>query len=777
MRTDKSTGTDPARQDFRVADVVGSPPMTAGDQATVPDAAVAPYSAEDDWIRRARMIEVVADFTAGRHAPVVMISGPGGAGKSILSRQLQEVDGRVRLDLPLSPRLDEPAALTRALVDLLETVGPKAPNLHSSIGGAEPGFSTVVLPALARLVRSRTRPYTVVIDDVHLLRQAASTEVLGVLCAAIPSSCRLILLSRDPTPRWLARVRVEGRLLEISESDLRFDVGEAAELLRGHGVSCSAQDVEEVVLDTEGWAVAIYLTALARSPRGRSTHSPLSIRTAHPLRAITDYVSTEILPPLAPDLRDFLMRTSVLEELTAELCDAVLLRTDSATSLSRLIEQLQLVIPLDPAGSRVRYHHLLGESLRLELARSAPTEVPELHRRASEWFTRSGDLDAAIRHAKSAHDIALTGRLVWSGTMACLGRGDTARLAFWLRDLADEQIVADSWLSLSAGWLAFQTAETDRMDRWILHCERHAGPGWKGRASEEPYAAALAFLVALVGRAGLDESLELCESAVRGLPPDEGFRAAAEFILGVVLTLKRRADEGVRCLVEAERLARVLDVPLIRADALSWRGVLALAEGDHATGQRLILLAREVILDHRLERLASSAHCLTAQALVQALRRDPEAPATLAAARRLTVRLGDVAPWFEVCGRLIQARAATALGDRSLAAQLILEARARMTADLRETVAQDLLDDSESALARLRVAGVYSPALTAAEMRVLQFLPSHLQLPQIGEHLFVTQNTVKTHVTSIHRKLGVSSRAEAVERARELGLLEAPAYD
>lgn len=100
-----------------------------------------------------------------------------------------------------------------------------------------------------------------------------------------------------------------------------------------------------------------------------------------------------------------------------------------------------------------------------------------------------------------------------------------------------------------------------------------------------------------------------------------------------------------------------------------------------------------------------------------------------------------------------------------------------MTPELDGTLAQELLDEAESALAHLRADGLYSPALTAAEMRVLQFLPSHLQHSQIGEHLFVSQNTVKTHVGSIYRKLGVSTRAEAVQRARELGLLEAPAYD
>ena len=300
------------------------------EDAFVPGAAVTPASEGAGWITRTRLLEVVNGFTRERPAPVVMVSGPGGAGKSILARQLHETDGRARLELPISARLDEPAAMTRALVDLLETVGPRAPNLHSSIGAAEPGFSTVVLPALARLVRSRPRPYTVVIDDVHLLRHPASREVLRVLCGAIPPACRVILLSRDPTPAWLARVRAEGRLLEVSDSELRFDVTEATELLHRQGVSYSAEDVDEIVRATEGWAVAIYLTAWAMSSGARSTPSAPSTGASYPLRAIADYISTEILPPLDSDLRSFLLRTSVLEELTPDLCDSVLRRDDSA---------------------------------------------------------------------------------------------------------------------------------------------------------------------------------------------------------------------------------------------------------------------------------------------------------------------------------------------------------------------------------------------------------------------------------------------------------------
>lgn len=751
--------------------------MPAVEVPPATDPVVVEPPARRSWVPRPRLSGMISGPGGDADKPIVMVSGPGGAGKSVLARQVLAADGRAKLELPLVPWLDEVAALTRAVVEVLEEVGPPAPNLHSSITASEPGFSTIVLPALERLVRSRTTDFVLVIDDLHLLRDPASQRVIRTTCEATPPGSRVILLSRDATPPWLSRARVEDRLVEVTGLDLNFDTAEATELLSRLSVPTADLDVAAIVEGTRGWAVAIYLTGLALCHDEDPTPFPASTTALASSTFIADYVSAEILPPLEPDLQAFLLRTSILDELTAELCDAVLGRTDSAATLTHLRERLQLVVPTTTAGSRGRYHHLLGQALRAELSRTSPEDIPRLHARASRWYADQGDLDAAIRHARKAKDRGELGRLVWSGTMRCLGSGETDRLASWLRDLTDEQISRSPWLSLSTAWLAFQIADSDRMDRWILYCERHAGADWKHRAGEEPYAAALAFLVALVGRCDLAESQSLCEASVRGLPPDEGFRAAALFIHGVMLTLTRRTEEGTRHLEEAGRLARVLDVPLIQADALSWRGVLAMAEGDHPTGQRLIMLAREVILEHRLERLASSAHCITALALVQALRHDPQAPTTLATARRLTVRLGDIAPWFEVCGRLIQAKAATALGERSLATQLVHEARARMTADLQDTLAQDLLDDTEASLVALQVDGVFVPALTGAEMRVLQFLPSHLQLPQIGEHLFVTQNTVKTHVGAIYRKLGVTSRTQAVERARELGLLESPAYD
>jgi LuxR family maltose regulon positive regulatory protein len=197
--------------------------------------------------------------------------------------------------------------------------------------------------------------------------------------------------------------------------------------------------------------------------------------------------------------------------------------------------------------------------------------------------------------------------------------------------------------------------------------------------------------------------------------------------------------------------------------------------GDVSTGAAQIASSADLLEEHDLDRLATAAHTLTALALAQALRQESAAArSTLNQARRMMSMVVGIAPWFEVCGRCLQARTAVTLGEGSLARQLIAEARVAMTPELAGSLAADLVKDAEDALAAMRVDGVSAAALTAAEMRVLQFLPSHLSFRQIGEHLFLSANTIKTHCLSIYRKLDVSSRDEAVARAQALGLVEGP---
>jgi LuxR family transcriptional regulator, maltose regulon positive regulatory protein len=710
--------------------------------------------------------------------PVVVVQAGAGFGKTTLASQWAHRDPRPHQLVRIAPFLDDPAAFAHTLVDAFESIGPAAGETRAAVTGAEPGFSALLLPAMTRLAASRGRDFVLVIDDIQLLTRRECLALLQAVAGGVPDGSQVALLSRLEPPAWLARTRAEGRLLELGAADLAFDDAESRRLLGGLGASLSVDQTAELVTRAEGWPVGLYLMALSLQTRGERTWTDTSMAPSGSDRFVVDYLRAEVLAGLSRRTRDFLRRTSILDELDASVCDAVMGRHDSAAVLSGLSRQLALVVALDNQGHRFRYHHLLADALRADLEGQEPWLVPELHLRASGWYESRGDRDPAIRHAKAAGDLARTGTLVWAGVPGCISTGRTDRLASWLADLDDVQVRSDPWLTLAAAWLGLQTGEPARMTRWILAAEAHAGRDWTARIATDEYAACLAAIHVVVGDFGLEGSIELCRGAQRGLPRDSGVRAAAFLNEGVALTLTRRFQEGMASLQQAERLGQALGVPIIEANALAWQGVLAVLTDDWAHGAPLIARAGELVRRHRLERLATSATSVTALALLQAARGDKgQARITLGTARRLTSQVSQIAPWFAVAGPLVQARAAILLGDGALARTLCSEARNHMSPELGGTLLSDFLADTETMLRTLQAEGVSAAALTAAELRVLQFLPSRLTFQQIGEHLFLSQTTIKTHAQAIYRKLGTSSRDEAVTRAQSLGLVESPPLD
>lgn len=706
-------------------------------------------------------------------ASVVVLSAPAGSGKSIAARQWLAGDGRATATVRAGRHLDDPVSLAQSLLDAVEPFGEPAPRTRAGITGKEPAFSAAVLPALASVLQNRSRPYVLLVDDVHLLRSEQAQRVLATVCEAVPIGSTVALLTRSMTPDWLARVRTTGRLTELSAADLAFDREETERLLAAMGAAVDQSTVAAILEHTEGWAVGVYLTALSLRASG-DAGLPHSRLTRGSDVAVADYLRTQVLSTLSDDDRRFLTLTSVLEELDGPLCDAVLQRTDSAAVLADLHRRIQLLVAVDtPDGPRYRCHHLLAEELRADLRTTAPHQVAELHERASLWFEARGDRDAAIRHATASGDLDLAARAVWPAVPACVASGRLERLRGWLGGFSDHQLAANRWLTMAATWAALQQGDAIAMRRWAGIADAHAGPDWREAARHDPYAATVAVLHALVGADGVDDMRDLCDRALGGLPPQDSFRAAAEFQRGISLTLQPDPDAGIASLIEAAALARAIDVPVIEANSLSWLGLLALESGDRQRGIALVAEGAEVAQRHHLDQLATGALSATAQALVVALAGDrPVASASLITARRLTGLAGAIAPWFAVSGRIFQARTAVLLGDGATARVLLAEARTQLTPELQTSAVGRWLKECESILARMADRGGAAAVLTTTEMRVLQFLPTHLTLQQISEHLFVSPATVKTHVLSIYRKFGVRSRSEAVTHARAMGLVE-----
>lgn len=717
---------------------------------------------------------LVSALLAPHYETVVLVSGPAGAGKTTMVGQWLERDARTSARIQVSSALEAPARLAAALIEALGRLGPVTLSARSVVTAAEPVFSSMLLPLLTELAATRPKPYLLVVDDIHLLNDPTCHLALQAVADGAPDGSAVVLLSQDRFPPWLTGTRTEGRLLTIDSDALAFDVDEATALYAGMDCRLTDTEVARSVEHTRGWAVAMYLGALElrrRTPTRGGDVVSLSRGQDHDADA---YVRSQILDGLDDDVQEFLVRTSILDELDPGLCDAVLGRTDSAVVLGWLHERLQLDVEVDHARRALRLHELLRSVLAEELELYEHFFVETLHLRAARWLVRHDEIDAAIQHAQASGYLPYVGSLIWSEVPRCVGAGRSDRLRSWLAAMSDDDISGDRWLTLAAAWSCLQSGDDLRMEKWLLTAADHAGRGWRDGSPPDEYAASLAVIEAVVGRHGLEDVHALCAIAAAGLPASSPFQAAVCFMRGIVVTLQGSLEAGVACVYEGVRLGHALDVPVVVADGSAWLGLLSLLQGDHSKGLALIDQAVDTMTEFDLELLATSVHTLTALALAQAVRRDSAgATHTLSKARLMTPVVTGIAPWFAVLGRLVLARTAVMLGQGPVARQLLREAREHTTADLEDRpLLTDLRDHVEVQLRMLSVEGVSAAALTSAELRVLQFLPSHLSFPQISEQMFLSSNTVKTHALAIYRKLGVSTRGDAVARARSLGLLD-----
>ena len=236
-----------------------------------------------------------------------------------------------------------------------------------------------------------------VLDDYHVIHAPEVHEAMTFLVEHLPPQLRLVVATRSDPPLPLARLRARGQLAEVRAADLRFTEQETAAYFDGMGLRLSAGEVATLEGRTEGWVAALQLAAL--SLRGRDDAAGFIEGFAGDDRHVVDYLVEEVVHRQPEDVRDFLLRTSVLTRLSGPLTDAVTGRTDGRAMLETLDRDNLFLVPLDDQRRWYRYHHLFADMLQARLLDERPGEVLELHRRASAWHEQDGDITAAIEHA------------------------------------------------------------------------------------------------------------------------------------------------------------------------------------------------------------------------------------------------------------------------------------------------------------------------------------------------------------------------------------------
>jgi LuxR family transcriptional regulator, maltose regulon positive regulatory protein len=682
-------------------------------------------------VPRARLVRTLAE---ARDVPLVLVVAPAGYGKSTVLAEWAEQEPRPFAWLRLDGAHNDPDTLTKAVGD-----------------------------AAAR-VAAKPDPFVLVLEDGHVLHRPEAFEILQAIAEAMPPASQLALATRREPALAVGRLRAHRKVVELRAPDLAMGRSEAAALLHGAGLRLDADQLDALVRRTEGWPVGLYLAAL--SLRAQPDLRAALARFAGDDCVVADYLRDELLTSLSADQISFLVRTSVLETLAAPVCDAVLDGAGSGAMLADLARSGTLLVSLDRSGESFRHHGLFAEMLRAELRRAEPDLEPMLHRRASRWYAEHGETHAAIRHAVGAGDVHVAGDLLWAYSADRIAHGGNDDVRRWLGEFTPEEVAGCAPLALVAARSSLAAGDRDQGERWTAA----AAQSLNGTGGE--MGSALAILQASVSPDGIARMGAEAARAGRSQPEHSSWRAIGRLLEGVSYHLTGRRD-AARAPLESAGRGGAAAAPNIRALSLAQLALLVAEDEDWDQAAVLISRARTQVKACGLDRYPTMALVFAVSGLVRAQRgMVDEARADLLSSRRLLGELGDFAGWYEAETRITIARTALRLGDVTAARSLLSEASHALREAADSTALRGWLEETRMQLeAATRSAGE-TCALTTAELRVLQLLPTHLSYPAIAQRLYVSPNTVKTHVRAVYRKLDASSRGEAVAHAFAAGLLD-----
>jgi LuxR family transcriptional regulator, maltose regulon positive regulatory protein len=718
---------------------------------------------------RSALIGRLADADA---RPLVSVVAPAGYGKTTLLAQWAERSGQAFAWVSVEEPDNDPKVLLTYVAEALDAIEPLDERVFAAL--ASPGSSVPgsVVPRLGAAFSSMTSPVVLVLDDVHVLHNRECQAALSVLADHVPGGSRLVLAGRAEPPLRIARLRAEGRILEIGPRDLALSLDEAASLLRDAGLVLREGDVAALHQQTEGWAAGLYLAALYLRERDPLAGAAPSFGGGD--RFLSEYVESEFLARISEPQRGFLTRTAVLERMCGPLCEAVLNQPGSAVMLGELARSNLLLVPLDRRGEWYRYHHLFRDMLLAELQRREPGLIPALRRRAASWCVRAGLPEEALEYSIAAGDVDTAAGLVTSLGVAVYRQGRVTTLQRWFGWL-DERggIEGYPMAAVLTSLLSALTARPVEAERWADVADRWQYGG--GARPGDPAAEAWAALVrAVLCRHGVEKMSSDADEAVRAFAAASLADPAPLLLQGLAQVLSGDLDGAEASFQDAVGVAGQADAPDTLAVTQCERSLLAIARNDWSQAEVLAGQARTALRQARLEESYLTPSVCAAHARVAMHRGDlPAARRELVGAQRGRHQLTYAVPHLAVQVRIELALVYLALSDLEGARTLMRE----IDELLRRRPGLGTLVSHASAL-RDRLAGESdsnlpgASALTTAELRLLPLLATHLSFPQIGEEVFLSRNTVKSQAVSIYRKLGVSSRNLAVTRARELGLLE-----
>jgi LuxR family maltose regulon positive regulatory protein len=828
-------------------------------------------------VERRRLLAALDDPSA----TLTLVSAPAGAGKTtLLLSWLADRDGDLPIAWIAAREGEDGGAFWQAAADAIAAA--------LTLDRLEQEGETA-LDAILRTFVQFDSPLALVVDDFHEVASPLVVEPLSRIAEWAPDRLHIVLACRRDPALPLHRLRLGGRLNEIRSSDLGFTLDESAALFRAAGIDLDEGSVAALHARTDGWAAALRFAAISLRDRADTQSFVLALtRTEH---AVADYLVREVLEAQTPELRDFLLRTSLCEQIDGALADAVTGGRDGARTLD-VLERDNVFVELQPDGRWYRYHRLFGELLRSRADSVLGADVRTVHAAAADWLAREGFRLEALRHTLAAGDANRAAELAGGLWPDLVGRRELDLARSLLARAPVETVLAEPRLCVLAAWERLETGDTAEADAWLSAADDHSGASGRGFR--------IGRAIMALRRARLVGDVEALERALTQLtqpealaesPRDGGgrralvlagrataalwsgdvalaratFEAAAETSrhagLGR-LEADSTASLALACALggELRRASRLVDPGGDFAAGLTALAICHLEWGDAEEAKRLCSRAVEAADRAGDEAGAVTANAVSALAAIgspdgieEARRRlaaidtslwlpllapvltlvrcrialteaDPltacgiaadagDSPQRSIAAARIALATRDVQGARSELDAILGGPDETPLPLRVEAAVLRSLAELHEAADagcewiehalglaeaeairrpftdcgpgvaelLRRTIRRgsshrwlagsilSVLDGRESSAGH--AARELLDPLSERELIVLRYLPTMMSNQEIAGELFVSVNTVKTHLKSIYRKLGASDRRDAVKLARELRLV------
>jgi LuxR family maltose regulon positive regulatory protein len=459
-------------------------------------------------VHRPRLVE---RLQTGLQGPLTLLSAPAGSGKTtLLSEWRAGLGTRYPVGwVSLSADDNDLTRFLQYLITALDNLqGGIAKEVQPLLQTSETPHTEAILTRVINSLGDLEHESVLVFDDYHLVELPAIHTALTFLLDNLPPRLHLVLLTRSDPPLPLARLRARGHLTEIRADHLRFSVEECTRFLN-HVMSLDLTGEQVAALEkrTEGWIAGLQLAAL--SMQGREDVDGFVSAFTGSNHYIVDYLAEEVLNRQPEPVREFLLKTSILERLTGPLCDMLTGRADGQEMLEHLVHSNLFIIPMDGSQCWYRIHQLFGDLLRLQLHSTHEDQLSELHRRAGHWNEMNGNLDQAIRHYLAAKEWKRAASLMEAASQDAIRHGEVYKIKSWVESLPDSFSVRNPRLLINLGWATVLNGQFDQAQEILKRAE--------ALVQEDPVLK-IDWLAALVfTAAGKGKPLEVIELAHKAL--------------------------------------------------------------------------------------------------------------------------------------------------------------------------------------------------------------------------------------------------------------------